>query len=864
MARFESNRAQASTPGQQNESLVAPMNSASVAAGRIGRNSGIALASYALGAVFGLIALGILARGLGPIGLGRYYTVVVATMVVQLVAEAGIGTLLTHRLARGTSGYRTLLAEANGLLVLVVLASVTALFVLGAGYGYWRGQPALWVGVFSYAALACAAIQAEQFSIGVVRGFELFKYEAGGRVLQAAFQVVLLMAWSPQAPDDLPLAVAIWATSHVVAAAFLLVVVQWRWPCRSIRLDRAVLKGWLGESVPVGLGDILRRLTLQIDHLLLSIMAPAAMLGIYNVAIRPLGPLSLVPRTLVVTMFPYLSRTSGTDLPAFRRAFAAGTRLLWIVSLPASITVFVLSEPLVLFLAGPEFADAVLPMRVLAAVLLFSYPSTKFRFILTAIGRQRLFAAIVLTGLLFEAALEASLIPFFGYMGACTGFVIGEACFLVFGIIVCRRAGVGQVQWQRSVRAILPAIIMGITLWQCVDFPFFVQLAAAAVLSVGYLGLCAMSGAFRPEEIDWLLLSLPTRSRHRQEPTQRQTTRARSTFLVRLLRTLALAVLYFPYPAILRLIGPRMSVLAARLTATVHWLFTFCGGQRDARSMITAMQPQLKTEISPSRILHRYLVIKHQNFAERHTHATRRGKRFIKATYQSIEGQHYLDEAISEGRGVILLVFHFGAASMGFVALNARGYDAQPHMYRGTTYEGQVFDWMARAATRRLAATESKGGLRIIYHRPDMGFVMLLRRLRRGGIVGMNGDGMMATEFVEVPFLSTTLHLPTGPARLAAESGAPLVPLFTMPQGLWKHHMVLHPPLTVPRDCPGGVEEAIQHSARLLEGYVRRFPWMWWTWRRLGFEETPQGSQRLLVRSLAPGGMAHYESPAAV
>ena len=74
--------------------------------GRILRNSAWNMAAQGLYGIFHLAVVFTLARALGKELLGRYYTLYALVLIVQLVAEAGVGTLLTRRIVQAPGPWR--------------------------------------------------------------------------------------------------------------------------------------------------------------------------------------------------------------------------------------------------------------------------------------------------------------------------------------------------------------------------------------------------------------------------------------------------------------------------------------------------------------------------------------------------------------------------------------------------------------------------------------------------------------------------------------------------------------------------------------------------------------------------------------
>ena len=466
---------------------------------RIARNGAIGLSASLGHTLLTLLALAILARALGREGLGLYFTVFVISVVLQLVLEAGVTTIITMRVSRAPGRWRQTGAEAAGLLAVAVVGSLLAGTAVACGWSSWRGQEAF--GLLGIATgVTCAAMQIEQFGFGVFRGFERFEFEGLAKLVQGGSFVLLVWLFVGHAGGRLPAAVSCLAASHTLAALVVLGIVAGKWPIGWPVFHLAVARDWLADALPLGVGIMLRRLTLQLGHILLAMMQPLAALGLYNVAIRPLGPLNLVPQAAASAVFPHLARSAGHDLAGLRKVFAASVRLLLVVSLPVAASVWLLADHVVLLLAGPEFAAAAAPMRVLGGVLVLSYPSAQFRFVLTALGKQALFWRLVAATLAAELVLETTLIPAYGYLGACWGFLLGEVGFLVAGLVLCQRCGLHGLEWRGMAKAVVVAVALAAVCWPAVRLALPWQLLTLLAATSVYLAVCLGIGAVTPGE----------------------------------------------------------------------------------------------------------------------------------------------------------------------------------------------------------------------------------------------------------------------------------------------------------------------------------------------------------------------------
>ena len=331
---------------------------------------------------------------------------------------------------------------------------------------------------------------------------------------------------------------------------------------------------------------------------------------------------------------------------------------------------------------------------------------------------------------------------------------------------------------------------------------------------------------------------------------------------MKLLRSIAVAYLYFPHVWFVRIIGPRLAVLFSRLIAWCNWLLTFFGAERKAYQAISESLPELETKLSARSILLRYLQMKHQNLVEWLVYPTKRGRRYSRQVFAEIEGREYLDSTVQDGNGAILAVYHFGLVKLGFAVLEDAGYVVPQHVIRGKSYAGLTYNCIADAVMNRLVDIEIASGSKPFYHKPMETMVALVRHVRGGGILGMNADGMGGEKFVDAPFLQGTLSLPLGPAQVAAYTGAPLIPMFAFDEGLFQHRLVLHAPIYVTDDTSDSLNEAVFKYAKILEDYVKLCPWQWWTWRRITLMEK-NGAEHYHIQGL-PTDETYWSSRASL
>lgn len=190
--------------------------------------------------------------------------------------------------------------------------------------------------------------------------------------------------------------------------------------------------------------------------------------------------------------------------------------------------------------------------------------------------------------------------------------------------------------------------------------------------------------------------------------------------------------------------------------------------------------------------------------------------------YGSRGGQH-LQDALTEGKGAILLSGHFGSWSVAGAHLQGSG--TQTHVV--------VYDNEAEGIRRFFARHPGRTPPRIIVQSQGPTAAMeILRALRANEVVAMLADRVAPDgESVPVTFFGATARLPVGPFQLAVLSGAPVLLTFGHKAAGHRHDFMMTPPRRFVAARRGEratlAAEGAQWFADALEAEVRQHPYQW-------------------------------------
>lgn len=190
--------------------------------------------------------------------------------------------------------------------------------------------------------------------------------------------------------------------------------------------------------------------------------------------------------------------------------------------------------------------------------------------------------------------------------------------------------------------------------------------------------------------------------------------------------------------------------------------------------------------------------------------------------FAALEGGEHMDRLLTGKRGAILLTAHAGNFELGGLLIKSRG--LQVH----AVYKPDRFEAVERLRNR----IRRQGGV-VGVPVDGIGFstLPLLKLLREGKLVGMQGDRDFSMNGLPIPFFGREVHFPRGPWELAAMTGAPIIATFFFMDADMRFHAKFFEPIHVERERErrmASIERGMRQYVRLLEELVRANPDQWY------------------------------------
>ena len=401
----------------------------------ITQNTSFLTAASILQKVISFAYFTIIARLIGVENTGVYFFAIAFTTIFTVVADFGMGPILTReasRFSEKSSEYLNIVfwskvlfgLLAYGLVVffinifnypsltkhLVYLSGVTMfLDNLGAAfYSLFRARKNL-----IYESISIVGAQGTTLIIGSVALF-----------LQTPLYWLILAYTIPSFLNLLFGAYSLW---RVYDLTFV-----WQF-------NKDIFKIFLSLSWPFALAGIISRLYAYSDSLLMSKMLSAKELGYWSVPYKITFAFQFLATAVSTSIYPVMSSLFLTEKEKIGELFLKSWRYLFVIIFPLSFGLAVLARPVIIFLYKAQFAPAVPVLQILLFSLIFGFLGFITGTTLNAINRQTTQTALLFVVLLVNIICNFILLPKYGIIGAAFAALISNALLTIGGFWFCKR-----------------------------------------------------------------------------------------------------------------------------------------------------------------------------------------------------------------------------------------------------------------------------------------------------------------------------------------------------------------------------------------------------------------------------------------
>ncbi len=452
----------------------------------------LAGASFA-GQILGLLALAVVARRVGPSGVGSYTFCVALTLYFVLPVNFGITNIAIRDVASGDYSLETVIREvatAQLLLSLTMYGVLIALTPTLATNRLARDlMPIVGLTVFTNALNFEWALQAR----GRLGTNGLWRL--GSQVVY--FVLVLLFVGGSPAAGTERFAVFTMVGYGIIAVGTLTSTVRELGGFPGLASPQDAWRR-VRRSATTGYSLAMIQIYYSIDSVMLGYLKDPAVVGIYGVAYRvPLAFMALC-QVWASAIVPHAAALFKTDPTRLRQDLGRAVGASIVLAVGAVAVALVCASTLMQAAFGLRYAMAAAPFAVLMAAGAVVLVGTNIAPVVTAGGSRRPFAIATTAGAAVNVAVNFLLIPQIGATGAAAATVAAELVVIGYmGITLRGMLGSLALDFRRIGRGVGVAILAAAAVYAA--FPLLDAWARFGCASAMFLGGAVITRALDPK-----------------------------------------------------------------------------------------------------------------------------------------------------------------------------------------------------------------------------------------------------------------------------------------------------------------------------------------------------------------------------
>ena len=395
---------------------------------RSGATATFILLGRLAGLLFNVTIVILITRYLGRETFGRYAFVEAYTLVLSTLAMGGSFSILIRETAkdRDQAGHYlgTALQIQSVFAILAFLVGIAVLPLFSADALVTRAV---------YVSAVASIIQVfANLHACIYTAFERTKYWALTMVIERALYLGLV-AWV--VVSDGSFLTIFWMKAFSFSVKLLVdaAIVRRRFTRTVWQLDVAAVRHFVHESFPLFFSDTFRVLDRQLGTLLLKLWSTVAQVGIFSAVYRLIDRMVILPDSIMAGFLPALSQLFASDRERLQALYGKVFKFFLLFALPIAVIGTLLTRPLVVLFFTEEYLESVPVLRILVWIVLCMFPNYLFKYVLTAMGKQRYETVSRFISVTMHLALGWLLIPRWGALGAATAALTAQGVLFALG-----------------------------------------------------------------------------------------------------------------------------------------------------------------------------------------------------------------------------------------------------------------------------------------------------------------------------------------------------------------------------------------------------------------------------------------------
>jgi O-antigen/teichoic acid export membrane protein len=431
---------------------------------KIAHNTGIQIAGKVISTALGLLGIGMMTRYLGTEQFGWYITAITFLQFIGILIDFGLIPVTAQMLGEETYEEKTLLDNLLGFRI------TTAVFFLALApfIALFFPYPPLVKITIAMSTISFVSIAINQIFMGYFQKKLTMYLHA---IAENVGRIVLIVGlYLVMTLDEGFLWVMVAVIASNLAFTTALIIGAARQTKLGLRFDFPIWKAIAIKMWPVATAVIFNVVYLKGDTIILSIFGTQSEVGLYGAAYRVVDILSQLAMMLMGVLLPIMAAAWVTkNIEALKHHVQQGFDAMMLFAVPVTIGVYVLGTPIIVLVAGAEFAGAGIPLTLLSLAIFGVFIGAIFGHIAVAIDKQKETLPIYMTNAVITLIGYMIIIPKYGMTGAALMTIFSEAYTGILLYIKIHTYLPFRIQYRVFIRILAAGTLMGWSIYFLAD-----------------------------------------------------------------------------------------------------------------------------------------------------------------------------------------------------------------------------------------------------------------------------------------------------------------------------------------------------------------------------------------------------------
>ena len=470
---------------------------------RIAKNSSVTMGAGIVNMVAALLTLAVVARYLDAKGFGQYIFVMAFIAVFEVLTDMGYNAILVREIARAKDQLPKVVGTAVIVKFFVAVLTFGLILISARAFGLVvELSPEVKNAIYVMALVVTLDFFVD-ICISTVRAHEKMEYEAIIVVFNRVSTVLFIGVVAMFNLGFLNLFLARLYSNILTLGLSIFIYVR-RFAKLQLAYDVSTSRQLTKEALPLGVGQLVDRLYITTNFILIRIIQSVAEVGFYGGAYRIIQKCGIVAISVVAAVFPVFSVLSQSSVSSLALAHEKTLKFLAAISLPVVVIASCMSKQITTILFGMNLLEIAQSLKILAFCLFLNFSNLLFKFTLNAMNKQVLYRRNILVAFITNLVLALSLIPAYGHIGACVAFLASSGLLFVLGHWSISRYMAGVSLKAALVKPFASALVMAVFLMLARDINFYLVVPCSIV---AYIVSSVVLRTFTTDEIRMLVQS---------------------------------------------------------------------------------------------------------------------------------------------------------------------------------------------------------------------------------------------------------------------------------------------------------------------------------------------------------------------